>query len=83
MLRRRVSPRWPAFALLLSVVVGVPIYFAAFPNPLAGSMAYTAPSLVLLVALVGLGYQTWSKPTSHTVGVPAVAGTRIEATSAT
>ena len=83
MLRRRVSPRWPAFALLLSVVVGIPIYFAAFPSSLASSLAYTVPSLMLLVALVGLGYQTWSKPTSDTVGVPAVGGTRIEATSAT
>jgi hypothetical protein len=84
LLRRRVSPRWPAFALLLSVVIGVLTYFfVAFPSSLASSLLSTVPSMLLLVALAGLGYQTWSKPTPGAIGVPAVAGTRMEATPTT
>ena len=74
MLRRRVPPRWPAFALLLSVLVGVPIYFSAFPNSLVFNLVSTAPTLLLLAAFVGLGYQTWSKPSADAMERPAVAG---------
>ena len=68
LLRGRVSPRWPGVALLLSVVVG-PIGFFLFsiPTTLASSLMGQVVPLLLLVALVGLGYHTWSKPAPGTV----------------
>jgi hypothetical protein len=64
MLRGRVSPRWPAFALLLSVAVGVvTFFFVVDAATLAASVADAVPHVLLLIALAGLGYQAWSKPT--------------------
>ena len=82
-LRKRVFPRWPGFVLLVSVVVGIPIYFAALPSSLASSFVYTLPTLLLLAAFVGLGYQTWSKPNADEIDSPAMARARMEATPTT
>jgi hypothetical protein len=61
-LRGRVSPRWAGFALLLSVVVGVgTFFFDAFPSSLASGLLTAAAPIMLLGALVGLGYQAWSE----------------------
>ena len=78
LLRGHVSPRWPGITLLLSVVVGsVGFFLFAIPTTLASSLMGEVAPLLLLVALAGLGYQTWSKPTAET----APAGTRMGATS--
>ena len=62
LLRGRVSPRWAGFALLLSVVVGVgTFFFDAFPSSLASGLLTAAAPIMLLGALVGLGYQAWSE----------------------
>jgi hypothetical protein len=64
LLRGRVLPRWPGFAILLSVVVGVVSFFLfADASTLPSSLGAKVPSLLLLVALAGLGYQSWSKAT--------------------
>lgn len=71
LLRGRVSPRWPAFAFLLSVVVGIVnfFYLPSLTSTLASSLMGTVAPMLLLVALAGLGYQTWSKPTpEHVAG---------------
>lgn len=78
LVRGHVSPRWPGIALLLSVVVGsVGFFLFAIPTTLASSLMGEVAPLLLLVALAGLGYQTWSKPAAET----APAGTRMGATS--
>jgi hypothetical protein len=83
LLRGRVSPRWPAFGLLLSVVVGI-VSFFLFISPsstLAASFMGTLPSMLLLVALGGLGYQTWSEPSGSAARVTTPAEARTGATS--
>jgi succinate dehydrogenase hydrophobic anchor subunit len=67
-LRGRVSPRWPAIVLLLSVVIGVVFFFLipSLPSTLGPSLMATVPDILLWVALAGLGYQAWSKPTPLT-----------------
>jgi hypothetical protein len=78
LLRGQISPRWPGVALLLSVVVGsVGFFLFAIPTTLASSLMGEVAPLLLLVALAGLGYQTWSKPIPDS----APAGTRVGATS--
>jgi hypothetical protein len=72
LLRGRVSPRWPAFALLLSVVLGViTFFFGADANTLVVSLADAVPHILLLAALVGLGYQAWARPTPDSAIRPA------------
>jgi hypothetical protein len=64
LLRRRVSPRWPAITLLLSAGLGVvTFFFDAFPSNLASGLLVAVPPMLLLVALAALGYQTWTQPT--------------------
>jgi hypothetical protein len=65
LLRGQISPRWPAFALLLSAVVGLVNYLfnASLTSTLASSLIGTVAPILLFVALAGLGYQAWSKPT--------------------
>jgi hypothetical protein len=78
LLRGQVSPRWPGIALLLSVVVGsVGFFLFAIPTNLASSLMGEVAPLLLLIALAGLGFQTWLKPTPDT----APATTRMGATS--
>jgi hypothetical protein len=78
LLRGHVSPRWPGIAILLSVLVGsVGFFLFAIPTTLAASLMGEVAPLLLLVALAGLGYQTWSKPTADT----APERTRVGATS--
>ncbi|HEX7263283.1 MAG TPA: hypothetical protein VF383_03795 [Candidatus Dormibacteraeota bacterium] len=62
--RGRVSPRWPARLLLLSVVIGVVFFFLipSLTSTMATSLLAQIPTILLLVALAGLGYETWSKP---------------------
>ena len=61
-LRRRVSPRWTGFALIVSVVVGVStFFFDAFPSSLASGLLVAVAPIILLAALAGLGYQAWSE----------------------
>jgi hypothetical protein len=67
LLRGRVSPRWPAFALLLAAVIGVASFFTmSSTTTLASSLFGAVSPMLLFVALAGLGYQTWSKPTPGT-----------------
>ena len=68
MLRGRLSPRWPAIVLLLSVVIGVVFFFLvpSLPSTLGPSLLATVPDILLWVGLAGLGYQAWSKPTPLT-----------------
>ncbi|HSS95319.1 MAG TPA: hypothetical protein VLR46_15200 [Candidatus Dormibacteraeota bacterium] len=63
-LRGRVSPRWPAIVLLLSVPIGVVLFFLipSLTSTVATSLLAQVPAILLLAALAGLGYQAWSKP---------------------
>jgi len=66
-LQRRVSPRWAAVVLLISVPVGVVLFFytPSLPaNSLAASLLSAVPEVLLWSALAGLGYKTWTMPTS-------------------
>jgi hypothetical protein len=76
LLRRRVSPRWPAIPLLLSVVIGVfTFFFGVDANTLGISLMDAVPHVLLLVALAALGYQTWAQPSSDTaISRPSSAG---------
>jgi hypothetical protein len=78
LLRGQVSPRWPGVVLLLSVVIGPAGFFLfSIPTTLASSLMGQVAPVLLLIALAGLGYHAWSKPTPGT----APAGTRVGATS--
>jgi hypothetical protein len=68
MLRGRVSPRWPSRLLLLSVVIGVVFFFLipSLTSTIATSLLAQVPTILLLIALAGLGHQAWSKPTPAT-----------------
>jgi hypothetical protein len=76
LVRGQVTPRWVGVTLLISVVVGVAGFFLfAIPTSLAASLLGEVAPLLLLVALAGLGFQAWSKPTPST----APAGARVGA----
>jgi uncharacterized membrane protein YadS len=65
LLRGRVSPRWPAFILLLTavaVVVTTFLYNAASSSRVSSLIGVISP-MILFVALAALGFQTWSHPT--------------------
>ena len=65
LLRGRVSPRWPAFILLLTavaVVVTTFLYNSASNSPVSSLIGAISP-MILFVALAALGFQTWSHPT--------------------
>lgn len=67
LLRRRVSPGWPAITLLLSASLGVvTFFFDAFPSNLASALLVAVPPILLLVALAALGYRTWTQPAPDT-----------------
>jgi hypothetical protein len=67
LVRGQVSSRWVGVTLLISVVVGAAGFFLfAIPSSLASSLMGEVAPLLLLVALAGLGYQAWSKPTPST-----------------
>jgi hypothetical protein len=70
LLRRRVTPRWPAFVLLLTAVYGVVSFFVLNgpSNSLVSSLLGAVTPMLLFVALAALGYQTWSRPSSGSEG---------------
>jgi hypothetical protein len=75
LVRGQVSPRWVGVTLLISVVVGAAGFFLfAIPTSLASSLMGEVAPLLLLVALVGLGYQAWSKPAPSTTPAAARVG---------
>ena len=65
LLRGRVAPRWAAFVLLLSAVAGVVSFFAtAGPsNSLVSSLVGVISPILLFIAFIALGYETWRHPT--------------------
>ena len=68
-LQGRVSPRWAAVVLLISVPVGAVLFFytPSLPgNSLAASLLSAVPEVLLWSALAGLGYKTWTMPTGTT-----------------
>ena len=67
-LRGKVSPRWPATLILLSVVVGVVFFFLipSMSSTMFTSVLNQVPTILMMAALAGLGYQTWSKRTIAT-----------------
>ena len=65
LLSGRVSPRWPAFVLLVAAVVGVvSFFFINGPsNSLVSSLIGALSPMLFFVALAALGFQIWSRPT--------------------
>jgi hypothetical protein len=65
LLRARLSPRWPAFILLLAAVIGVVTFFIhnGTSNSLISLLIDQISPMILFVALAALGLQTWSHPT--------------------
>jgi hypothetical protein len=62
-LRGRVSPKWPAAVLVLSVVIGAVFFFwiPSLPPTLVPSLLATVPDILLWIALAGFGYQAYAK----------------------
>jgi len=65
--RRRVAPRWAGYVLLVSVPVGLVLFFyvPSLPNQsLAAGLLSAVPDVLLWLALAGLAVDKWTRPAS-------------------